>query len=319
MTISTLQQLSHDLADLQAQAASAVLRVEGRRRLPASGIAWSQKHIVAAHHAVEFEDDIFVGLADGERLRAELIGRDPRQDLALLQTDAQLSPLARATDMARVGSLVLALGRPGQQVKAALGIVAGSASPRPHKAKRLRGARKPHRARRKRAMRAAFGHWRLPTGMIQTDLVMYPGFSGGPLLGADGLVYGMNTSGFAGGRSLALPVPNIETAVATLLKYGEIQRGYLGLGIQSVQLPPPIADATQQESGLLIVAVEHDSPAAAADMLVGDILISLAGNVVEDVDELRDLLAQLDIGSEVELQFARGGQLQKGLVCIGKR
>ena len=97
-----------------------------RRRLPASGIAWSDDLIVCAHHAVEFEDDISIGTAEGERLRATLIGRDPRIDLALLRVDAPLKPAEWAphADL-RTGNLVIALGRPRQNIRASLGIVAG--------------------------------------------------------------------------------------------------------------------------------------------------------------------------------------------------
>ena len=109
---SILQELSKDMADLVEGAAQSVLRVDARRRIPASGIAWAEDLIVTAHHVVERDDDISIGLPDGGRLSAELVGRDPRYDLALLRTEAALQPVARAEADLSAGNIVLALGRP---------------------------------------------------------------------------------------------------------------------------------------------------------------------------------------------------------------
>ena len=327
----TLQQLSKEMADLVDNAAESVLRVNARRRLPATGIAWSENLIVTAHHVVE-SGDISIGLPDGERIDARLVGRDPRNDLALLQVDASLKPANRADDGSlRVGNLVLALGRPRQHVKATLGVVSGLVVPgdarrrRQHLRARFaeRGRERPNERRRKRWQRRAMQEigagwaWALPDGMIQTDVTMYPGFSGGPLLGVDGKVYGMNTSGFAGGISVAVPFASISKSVAALLADGKIQTGYLGVGVQPAQLPDSIAEALQQETGLLIVSIEADSPAAAAGMLVGDILTALDEEALEDVDELQLLLARLAPGREAKTGYVRGGEFSEGSVVIG--
>ena len=165
------------------------------------------------------------------------------------------------------------------------------------------------------------GGWeRLLAGsIIQTDLVMYPGFSGGPLLAADGFVHGMNTSGFAGGVSVALPIAVIRKSVTALLADGRIQTGYLGISAQAALLPDAIAESLGQDAGLLIVSIEPDSPAAAAGMLVGDILTALQGEPLEDVDELQVLLARLEAGSEITSSIVRGGELRQGSVVIGSR
>ena len=136
----TWQQLSTEMADMIDGAADSVLRVEARRRLPATGIAWSENLIVTAHHVVETDDDISIGTSDGARIDAELIGRDPRYDLALLRVDATLTPANRARAAAdlRIGNLVLALGRPRLQVAATLGIVSGLVSADAARQKRAR-------------------------------------------------------------------------------------------------------------------------------------------------------------------------------------
>lgn len=329
---NAIQQLSDDMANLVQRAERSVLRVDARRRLPATGIAWSKELIVTAHHVVESEDDITVGLPDGGRVNASLLGRDPHNDLALLRVDGELSPADWAPDDAlRVGNLVLALGRPGNKVKATLGIASGLVSPADIKRRRqkFKSTRGGHPRRRRRRIRMRMedlgevlerGGWLrgLADGFVQTDVTMYPGFSGGPLLGADGVVHGMNTSGFSQGVSIAIPAATIRRSVGALLADGVIQRGYLGIGVQEVRLPDKIAEALEQDKGLLIVSVDADSPAARAELMVGDILTALDDTEIEHVDELQLLLTRLDVGSEVALGYLRGGEQRGGSVVIGQ-
>lgn len=328
-----LQQLSSDMANLVEAGANSVVQVDARRRMPASGIAWSADLVVCAHHTVEIEDDIGVGRADGERLRGTLIGRDPRIDLALLRVDGSLTPAewAPQADL-RAGNLVLALGRPRRNIRAALGIVtglSGSAESR-RQIKRMKaqywremkGDKKRWKGRkwRKRFARDG-GNWALALagGVIHSDVVMYPGFSGGPLLAADGKVYGMNTSGFPGGASTAIPLASLSESVAALLAKGKIQTGYLGIGVQPAQLPDDVAESLDQDEGLLIVSIEAGSPAAQAGLMIGDILSALGGEPLERIDELQMLLTRLEVGSEASTQFVRGGDLRDGSVVIGEK
>lgn len=323
-----LQQLSSDMADLVEAGAESVVQVDARRRLPASGIAWSADLVVCAHHAVEIEDDISIGRADGQRLPATLIGRDPRIDLALLRVDADLRPAAwAAQNDLRAGNLVVALGRPRQNIRASLGIVTGisGAAESKRQIKRMkdqfRRDKRQWKGRKWRKRFAREGGWALALagGVIHSDVVMYPGFSGGPLLAAGGKVYGMATSGFPGGACAAIPLAALSESVAALLSKGKIQTGYLGIGAQAAQLPDAVAEALDQEQGLLIVAIEADSPAAKAGLLVGDILTALGGDAVERIDELQMLLTRLEVGREASTQFARGGALCDGSVVIGEQ
>lgn len=332
--MSRLEELSKEIADLVDDAASSVLRVEARRRLPATGIAWDENLVVTAHHVVEIEDDITIGTPDGGTLSARLLGRDPRNDLALLRVDGSLVPANLSNDEdLRVGNLVFALGRPRQQIKATHGIVSG-----------LVNAADPNRRRRrmkqafakgkgdKRAWKKSKWKWKkwmawegeswgmlLARRFIQTDVTMYPGFSGGPLLGADGALHGMNTSGFGGGVSAAVPVDVLRKSVATLLSDGKIKTGYLGIGVQTAQLPESVAESLDQDAGLLVVSIETDSPATAAGMLVGDILTALDGDAVEHIDELQVILARLEPGSEIGMRFVRGGEIREGSVVVGEK
>ncbi len=330
MTYS-LQELSNDMADLIASAAPSVLRVDARRRLPASGIAWSQDLLVTAHHVLERDEDISIGLPDGSRVNATLLGRDPHNDLALLRADGDLSPADWAEDDAlRVGNLALALGRPGQHIKATRGIVSGLVRRAAINRWREQFKAKKGPRGRKGKRRAHFdgrgdfferGGWLrgLADGFIQTDVTMYPGFSGGALLGADGTVHGMNTSGFSRGVSIAIPVATMRRSVAALLADGKIQRGYLGIGLQEARLPEQVAQSLGQDKGLLIVSVATPSPAASAGLMVGDILTALDHTAIEEVDELQLLLMKLAVGSQVALSYARAGELRESIVIIGEK
>lgn len=317
-----MRQLSDAMADRVEAAAASVVRVEARRRLPATGIVWADNLVVTAHHVVEYEDDIAIGLADGSRAGASLIGRDPHNDLALLQAEVELAAANWAGDgTLRVGHLVLALGRPTQNVQAALGVVSGLANLTDvkklrEKAKAMR--RKRLHGRRGRGRRGGWGR-SLTDGYIQTDVIMYPGFSGGPLLGSDGEVHGLNTSGFSRGVSIAVPAATIRKSVAALLADGKIQQGYLGIGVQPARLPDTVAESLDQDTGLLVVSVEAGSPAAKAGLMVGDIVTALDDEAVEAVDELHILLANIKVGSEVAIMLVRGGAVQTASAAVGAR
>jgi S1-C subfamily serine protease len=292
-----LPNLSEALAATVEAAGAGVVRVEARRRLPASGIVWSPDGvIVTAHHVVEWDENISVGLPDGQTVPGTLVGRDPTTDLAVLRAQATgLTPPAWAEpDDLRVGHLVLALGRPGRTVQATLGIV------------------------------SALGEsWRTPAGgrldrYLQTDVVMYPGFSGGPLVDAAGGVLGLNTSALLRGISLAVPTPTLHRVVETLLAHGRVRRGYLGVGAQSVRLPAALGERLGQETGVLLVSVESGSPAEQGGLLLGDTIVTLDGQPVRHMDDLLALLSSDRVGAAVPVRVVRGGQVQELTVTIGE-
>jgi S1-C subfamily serine protease len=306
------QALSDAMADVIDSVSPALVRVNARRRLPATGIIQaSDGLIVTAHHVVQRDDNISVTTFDagGDETHheAQLVGRDPQNDLALLKVDADLTPPEWGDSNAlRVGNLVMALGRPGEQPQATLGMVSALVSSREHQPKRKR-------KRGRRRMRA------LADGYIQTDVVMYPGFSGGALVGADGRIYGLNTSGFGQGRSVSVPVNTIEGTVNTLRAHGRMQRGYLGVGVQAVRLPEAVADELDQETGLLIVSIEDGSPAGDANLLVGDIIVTLDDTATDTMDDLLALLTGERIGQDVTVQLVRGGQMTDVTVNVAAR
>lgn len=299
MAFATLNALSNDLAGAVEALGASVVRVNGRKRLPATGIVWAEGVIVTASHVLTRDDQLTVGLADGSSVAAALIGRDPTTDLAALRLDPGAGDLTIPTwtpaGRLRVGQIGLALGRPGHSVQATLGVI-----------------------------HALGGDWRTPAGgsvdrFIETDVTMYPGFSGGPLAGGDGSILGLNTSGVLRGASLALPVETVRRVVEALLAHGQVRRGYLGVGSQPVRLPEKLAATLGQETGLLIVAVEPDSPADAAGLVLGDTLAAIEDQRLRHADDLHAALSGDRIGQAVAVTLVRGGVVHTVDVVIGER
>jgi S1-C subfamily serine protease len=292
-----LKQLSNDMAATVEAASSAIVRVDGRKRMSASGVVWSAGVIVTAHHVVTRDDHLTLGLPDGSEAAATLAGRDPSTDLAVLRTEAAgLSvPTWAEPETLKVGQLVLALGRPGRTVQATLGVIS-----------------------------AVGGEWRTGAGgavdrYVQTDVVMYPGFSGGPLVGAGGTILGLNSSALASGVSVTLPTSTIRSVVDAILAHGHVKRGYLGVGSQPVRLPDALAKELDQETALMLVMVEPDTPAAQGGLLMGDVIVALDGQRVRHVDDLQALLTGSRVGKAVPVRIVRGGQFHDLSVVIGER
>jgi S1-C subfamily serine protease len=295
---NTFESLSMDMANAAEHAGSRLVRVHARRRQSATGIIWSSDGlIVTAHHVVEREDGIRIGLPDGSTTTAALVGRDPTTDIAVLKAEA--SGLTPATwtelDAVRVGQLVLALGRPEAGVQATLGVIS-----------------------------AVDGGWRTMAGgaidaYVQTDVVMYPGFSGGPLVGANGAFIGMNSSALVRGASVTLPAATLRRVADSLKAHGRVRRGFLGVNAQAVRLPTSQVEALGQETGLLLAAVEPNSPAEAGGLMVGDILVSVDGQPVRQMDDLMAALAGDRVGKQVTVRYVRGGQTAEAPVTVGER
>ena len=295
---NTLTALSNGLADTVEAAGQSIVRVDARDRMPATGIVWSADGlIVTSHHVVQRDDSISVGLPDGSAVSATLVGRDPTTDVALLQADASgFTPASwvDASDL-KVGHLVLALGRPGRTVQATLGVV------------------------------SALGNaWRTGAGgdidrYLQTDVVMYAGFSGGPLVNVAGRVAGLNSSALARGVSVALPAATVRRVVETLLAHGKVRRGYLGVSTQRVRLPDTLVEQLGQETGLLIGAVVPDSPAEQAGLFLGDTIVAVAGEPVRHHDDLLAKLSGDRVGQPVPIRIVRGGQVSDVAVVVGER
>jgi S1-C subfamily serine protease len=288
-----LQQLSDSMAGAVESAGRSIVQVAARRRMPASGVVWSADGvIVTTHHVVEQEDRIKIVLPDGSTVSATLIGRDPNTDLAILRTDTKGLTVANwaGADAVRVGHLALAVGRPGDDLQATLGVISALM----------------HRTDENKYF-------------AQTDVVMYPGFSGGPLVSATGQIIGLNSSGLMRGVSLTIQTPTIQYVAENLLKHGKMRRGYLGVGVQPAKLPVGLREQLDQKTGALIVSVEADSPAEKGGLFLGDTIVALGSHKVEDMEDLLGALSSAAIGTNVTVKIVRGGQVQDVPVTIGER
>ena len=291
--------LSNAMADAVEKAGTGTVMLNARRRFPASGIVYDSDLILTASHVVEREDEIPVVLADGSEHNANLLGRDPGSDLAVLRLSSGVNSVANfAGQGARIGQLVLALGRPTPEgIQASLGVISAIAGP----AHTRRGG--------------------LLERYIRTDAIPYPGFSGGPLIDSAGDVLGVNTSGLTRGASITIPSELALQIAQSLAEYGSVKRGYLGVRSQPVEIPQHQQEimGRQQDSGLLLVGVEKKSPASEAGLMVGDILVGFAGQPVSDPDELLTLLTGEVVGSPTAVEIVRAGNLQEVTVTIGER
>jgi len=294
-----LAALSESMANAVEKAGAATVLVDGRRRMPASGIAFAADLVLTADHVIEREEDIPVGLPDGSQLAARLAGRDPGSDLAVLRLPSAVAAVAEtAPQEARIGQLVLALGRPTPEgIQASLGVISAVGGP------------------------VRTGRGGLLERYLRTDAIPYPGFSGGPLVDTAGRVVGLNTSGLARGASLAIPAGLAWQIAESLARHGSVRRGYLGVRSQPVAIPAAQQKALgrQQASGLLLVSVEENSPAEAGGLMVGDILTGLAGQPLTDPDELLARLTGEVVGQATPVEILRGGQPTLITVTIGER
>jgi S1-C subfamily serine protease len=294
---NVLVELSNAMAAAAEKAGASTVLVNARRRMPASGIVLAADLVLTADHVIEQEDGITVILPDGAEVAAKLAGRDPGSDLAVLRLEKAAAKPAETSSEARIGALVLALGRPSREgIEVSLGVVS-----------------------------AVGGPVRTPQGsidrFIRTDTTPFPGFSGGPLVDADGRVIGLNTSGFGRGIGLTLPADYAWKVADQLAKHGSVQRGYLGIRSQGVELSAAVQKSLKREqaAGLLVVTVEKDSPAEAGGLMVGDILAGIDGQPVTDHDELFARLSGDAVGKSLPVEILRGGQPQTLKIKIGAR
>lgn len=299
MSKTVLVELSDALADAAELAGKSTVLVNARRRLPASGIVYAADLVLTAEHVIEKDEDISVILADGEEIPAKIAGRDAGTDLAVLKLERAAGTVAEITKSpARLGQIALALARPSRDgVEASLGTVSAIGGP------------------------VRTGRGGMLERYIRTDSISYPGFSGGPLVAADGTILGLNTSGLSNGPAITIPADIAWNLADTLVKHGQIKRGYLGIRSQTVDIATNSQDALKrkQATGLLVMSVEKDSPAAKGGLIVGDILVAVAGNPVLHHDELFTRLNGDVVGKPTPVEILRGGQPQTLNIAIGER
>lgn len=289
-------ELSQTLSQVVESTGKSVVQVQAGRR-PFSGIAWSAKEVLTVHHGLRHQNGELIIKVDGVELKAKVKGSDPATDLALLEVDGALTPAAFDDGAAlKVGNLVLRLGRPGETVRATAGIVSAQS----HKA------------------------WRSHRGgeidrYLESDATHLPGFSGGPLVGLDGKVLGMTSTGLLRGTSLSIPTPTLKRVVAQLQQHGRIRQSYLGLSMQPIALPDDVKQATGEEVGLVVVAVEKGGPAELAGIVYGDTVLHLGDATVKTLEDLYAYLRADHAGQQVPVKLFRSGAVQTVQVTLGAR
>ncbi len=272
-----------------------VVKIEVRRRdgqgegsgsgfiLTPDGFVLTNSHVVHGAERIE------VALSDGRRPDAHIVGDDPDTDLAVVRVYAPQLPPVRLGESRRiqVGQLAIAIGNPyGFQCTVTAGVISALG----------------------RSFRASTG--RLTDDIIQTDAALNPGNSGGPLVNSRGEVIGVNTAVIlpAQGLCFAIGIDTAKYVIGWLIKEGKIRRSYIGVGGQNTPLPRRVVRYHQLPvaSGVLVIAVAPDSPAARAGLREGDILVAFNGQPIPSIDTLHKLLTGDRIGAEVQLTILRG-------------
>jgi serine protease Do len=272
----------------------------GPRRMQGSGsgvIISRDGHILTNNHVVEGAKEVTVTMADQQVFQAQVVGRDPKTDLAVLKINAKeslpLAAMGNSTDL-KVGDWVVAIGNPfglGHTVTA--GIVSAKG--------RVIGA----------------GPY---DDFIQTDAPINPGNSGGPLFNLKGEMVGINTAIVASGQGIgfAIPIDMAKPLIPQLVTTGEVTRGYLGVSIQPIT--PELAKAMKLEErqGALVSEVAKDSPAAKAGLRQGDVIVGFNGQSIKSAHDLPAVVAKTPAGEEVMVTLRRDGKTQKVPVTVGK-
>jgi len=285
-----LTALSQQLAGVVERTGKSVAAVHGHPRFSSSGVIWRPGVIVTAEHTVRREEEVTVTLPDGTNTAATLAGSDAGTDIAVLRVEHQGGAVGKhAGGLPAAGNLALNIGRSKNSgVNATWGIIS-----------------------------AVSGPWRTWRGgrldaYIRLDLTMYPGSSGGVVVNVEGEPLGIATSALSRIAGLAIPATTVDRVIDEILSKGRVARGYLGVGLQPVELP-------DHQKGLIVLSMEPAGPAAKAGVLIGDILIALGERASADTDDVQAALEAHGVGKSVEATVLRGGASRKIGVTIGER
>ena len=304
-TNNSLTTLSRWMAEAVEQVSPTIVAVDARPRVRTSGVIWRPGVIVSTNHTIRRDEEITIITHEGRETRAILAGRDAGTDLAVLRVEGDdigaVNSPSQSTDvsMLKVGNLVLAVGRaqPQHGVRASFGVVSATGE-----------------------------GWRTWCGgeidrLIQPDVSIIIGFSGGALVNVEGQIVGINTTGLMRGRGMTIPVSTVDRVVNQLLMKGRVARPYLGVGMQTVALPEKLREKlnSSQSTGLMMLSVEVDGPADKAGITLGDILLELGDAPVADTDDVQALLGGKEIGAVVKAKILRGGEVKEVGIALGER
>jgi serine protease Do len=295
-----LVELSNALAQSTDHAAASAVAVHTETRGSSSGVIWRSGVVVTAEHALRRDEEIQLTLPDGRVVAATLAGRDPSTDIAVLKCAEAATAIAEFGDVTSLkpGSLALVVGR-----TRASGPVAGLAVVSLVAAERHTWAG---------ASLAPY---------VRLDIGVQPTAAGGLVVDAHGRAVGIATPRFARFGAIAIPAPTVNRVMDILLEKGRIPRGYLGVGLQSVRLPDALRQSLQrtEKGAAIVIDVESNGPASIAGIVIGDILVSLAGRIVTRLEDIQSQLNAEVIAKPLNLKFIRGGAIQETSVVVGER
>ncbi|HLJ47145.1 MAG TPA: S1C family serine protease [Bryobacteraceae bacterium] len=294
-----LSSLSDHLASVVERAGQSVVAIHARPRFDSSGVHWKPGIIVTAEHTIRRDDDIRITAANGVAHTAELVGRDPGTDLAVLRVkdlDVPVAPRAES-GAARPGNVVLAVGRMKDSASAAFGVLSSISGP----SQTWRGGRLDQ--------------------VVRLDLSLHPGASGGAVVDASGNLIGIATSALSRVSVFAIPLSTVGRVADKLLAHGRVPRGYLGVGLQPVSIPDHLKSKLNlsSSSGLIAISVDPEAPAGRAGMVIGDILLELSGAPIGDSEDVQEALDSDSIGKTIKARILRGGELTDLDVTVGER
>ena len=295
-----LSDASRAITSLVEKCSAGLVSVKINPHRTVSGIVLQEGLISVADHSLRRQEWVQVQTLDGGNAKAVILGRDPSVDVAILKAEGLTAQSLPKTDPAslKIGTVTVIVGLTVDVgPSASLGIVGALGGPR----RTWRGG--------------------LLDSFIRLDVNLYPSQSGAAAIDSNGRLIGMATAGLLSHSALAVPISTIDRIAHEILSEGRIRHGYLGVSAQAVTIPSNLQQklAEPQDSGLILVNVEPDSPAARAGLQLGDILLSFGESRLNDLDDLQAALRKNAVGLTVMLSIFRGGESHKFEVTIGER
>ena len=284
---NALTALSEQIVSTVEQAAQSVVSVHARSRFDSSGVHWSPEIVVTADHALRRDEGIRVTSPDGSAHDAELVGRDPGTDLAVLRVKGLGTPVAARQDkpVTNPGSIVLAVGRSKDSAVAAFGVISNVSG----QSQTWRGGRLDQ--------------------VIRLDLALHPAGAGGAIVDAPGKLLGIATPALSRVSVFAIPLATVARVTESLLAHGRVLRGYLGVGLQPIAIPEHLRTKLNYAgaTGLIAITVEHEGPAGKAGMSIGDVLLELGGRAMNRTENVQEVLSSESVGKKITARIMRGG------------
>jgi S1-C subfamily serine protease len=290
-----LTQFSNALATRAELAKNAVVAIRLAHERHITGLVWQPGIVVASEQSLPRKDDFELVAAGGSALTARIAGRDPSTNIAILRLAEQVAAPSIAAGEAHAGAVVLAIGADGTGgASARLGLV-----------------------------NVAGAEWHSSRGgvidrRIVLDVSLARREEGGPVFDAAGACLGMSTFG-PRGQVIAIPTATIERIVPLLLKDGGIARGWLGVALQAVAVPDALREAADQSSGLMVMSVVEDGPAAKAGIVAGDIILSVDGTSTHRLRRIARYFGADSIGRKADLRLIRSGTVITVQTTIAER